>query len=419
MAGSRVGATRGVLALLCLMYFITYIDRVNVSTAADSFKTELGLSNTQVGFVFSAFAYPYLLFQVFGGWLSDRFGARKTLTLCALIWAGATIATGFAGGLVSLVIARFFLGFGEGATFPTATRAMANWVSVEDRGWAQGITHAFSRLGNTITPPLVALLIGLTSWRGSFIVLGCFSFLWVVVWLMYFRDDPRSHPSITQAELDRLPPFGAQKQTPKVPWGPLVARMAPVTIVYFCYGWTLWLFLSWIPSYFLHSYNMKLTSSALFASSVFAAGVLGDSLGGWLSDRILRRTGSVTKARRNMVVIGMVGALCSMLPMLFIHDLTVSVICLSSGFFFAELTIGPMWAIPMDIAPEYSGTASGIMNSGSALAAIVSPVIGGWMIDQTGNWDLPFLCSMMLMLAGAGLAFTMHPEKRFTIPAMA
>jgi MFS family permease len=372
-----------------------------------------------VGFVFSAFAYPYLAFQVFGGWLSDRFGARRTLTVCALIWAGATIATGFSGGLVSLIIARFFLGFGEGATFPTATRAMANWTAPEDRGWAQGITHAFSRLGNTITPPLVALLIGLISWRGSFFVLGAVSFLWVVIWLMYFRDDPRAHPAITAAELQRLPPYGAQKQTRKVPWGALIARMAPVTIVYFCYGWTLWLFLSWIPSYFLHSYNMKLSSSALFASSVFAAGVLGDSLGGWLSDRILRKTGSVTRARRNMVVLGMIGALCSMLPMLFIHDLTVSVLCLSSGFFFAELTIGPMWAIPMDIAPEYSGTASGIMNTGSALAAIVSPVIGGWMIDQTGNWDLPFLCSMMLMLAGAGLAFTMHPEKRFTVPAVA
>ena len=419
MAGSRIGATRGVLALLCLMYFITYIDRVNVSTAADAFKTELGLSNTQVGFVFSAFAYPYLAFQVFGGWLSDRFGARKTLTVCALIWAGATIATGFSGGLVSLVIARFFLGFGEGATFPTATRAMANWTSVEDRGWAQGITHAFSRLGNTITPPLVALLIGLFSWRGSFFVLGAASFLWVVVWLAYFRDDPRAHPSITQAELDRLPAFGARKQAPKVPWGALVARMAPVTIVYFCYGWTLWLFLSWIPSYFLHNYNMKLSSSALFAASVFAAGVLGDSLGGWISDRLLRRTGSLTRARRDMVVLGMLGALCSMLPMLFIHDLTVSVLCLSSGFFFAEITIGPMWAIPMDIAPEYSGTASGIMNTGSALAAIISPVIGGWMIDRTGNWDLPFLCSMALMLAGAGLAFTMHPERRFGTPALA
>lgn len=419
MARSRIGATRGVLALLCLMYFITYIDRVNVSTAADAFKAELGLSNVQVGFVFSAFAYPYLLFQVFGGWLSDRFGARRTLTVCALIWAGATIATGFAGGLVSLVIARFFLGFGEGATFPTATRAMANWTAPEDRGWAQGLTHAFSRFGNTLTPPLVAWLISLTSWRGSFFVLGAGSFVWVAVWLIYFRDDPRAHPAITEAELTRLPPYGASKQARHVPWGPLFKRMAPVTIVYFCYGWTLWLFLSWIPSYFLHSYNMKLSSSALFAASVFAAGVIGDSLGGWVSDRLLRKTGSVTRARRDMVVLGLIGALCSMLPMLFIHDLTVSVICLASGFFFAELTIGPMWAIPMDIAPEYSGTASGIMNTGSALAAIVSPVIGGWMIDRTGNWDLPFLCSMVLMLAGAGLAFTMHPERRFVAPAAA
>jgi MFS family permease len=419
MAVPRIGATRGVLALLCLMYFITYIDRVNVSTAADAFKTEFGLSNTQVGLVFSAFAYPYLLFQIAGGWLSDRFGARRTLTACALVWAGATIATGFVGGLTGMLIARFFLGFGEGATFPTATRAMANWTAPEDRGSAQGITHAFSRLGNTITPPLVALLISLVSWRGSFWILGSVSFLWVAVWLVYFRDDPRSHPDITAAELKRLPPYGARRSAPPVPWWPLIGRMAPVTLVYFCYGWTLWLFLGWIPSYFLHNYNMKLSSSALFAASVFAAGVIGDSLGGWLSDQLLRRTGSVRRARRDMVVLGLLGALCSMLPMLFLHDLTVSVICLASGFFFAELTIGPMWAIPMDIAPEHSGTASGIMNTGSALAAIVSPVIGGWIIDVTGNWDLPFLCSMVLMMTGAALAFTMRPERRFAMPALA
>jgi len=164
---------------------------------------------------------------------------------------------------------------------------------------------------------------------------------------------------------------------------------------------------------------MKLLDSALISTVVYGAGMFGDGLGGWLSDRLLRRTGSVTRARRDMVVLGMVGALVSMLPMLFFHNFALSVTCLALGFFFAEITIGPMWAIPMDIAPEYSGTASGIMNTGSALAAIVSPVIGGWMIDRTGNWDLPFLCSMALMLAGAGLAFTMHPEKRFTVPAVA
>jgi len=419
MARSRIGATRGVLALLCLMYFITYIDRVNVSTAANVFKDEFGLSNTQVGLVFSAFGYPYLLFQVTGGWLSDRFGARRTLTVCALIWAAATIATGFAGGLASMLVARFFLGFGEGATFPTATRAMANWTAPGNRGWAQGITHACSRLGSTVTPPLVTGLILLVSWRGSFFVLGALSIVWIVIWVFYFRDDPRAHPDITAAELEHLPVYDGAKKPSPVPWGALVKRMAPVTIVYFCYGWLLWLFLSWIPAYFLHSYDMKLLDSALISTVVYGAGMFGDALGGWLSDRLLRQTGSVTRARRDMVVLGMAGALASMLPMLFFHNFALSVTCLALGFFFAELTIGPMWAIPMDIAPEYSGTASGIMNTGSALAAIVSPVIGGWMIDLTGNWDLPFLCSMVLMLAGAGLAFRMHPEKRFTVPAVA
>ena len=195
--------------------------------------------------------------------------------------------------------------------------------------------------------------------------------------------------------------------------------MAPVTIVYFCYGWVLWLFLTWIPSYFLHSYDMKLMASALISTIVYGAGMVGDAVGGWLCDRLLRRTGSVVRARRDLIVVGMLGALVSMLPMLFFHNFALSVASLALGFFFAEITIGPMWSIPMDIAPEYSGTASGIMNTGSALAAIVSPVIGGWMIDMTGNWDLPFLCSMVLMLAGAGLAFTMHPEKRFMAPAAA
>src|SRR5262245_65075895 len=118
----RPRATTSVLALLCVMYFITYIDRVNIATAAGAIRKELALSNTQLGFVLSAFAYPYLLFQVFGGWIGDRFGPRRTLFLCGLIWAAATILTGLAGGLASLFVVRLLLGVGEGATFPVATR---------------------------------------------------------------------------------------------------------------------------------------------------------------------------------------------------------------------------------------------------------------------------------------------------------
>jgi MFS family permease len=406
-------ATTQVLILLCAMYLITYVDRVNVSTAAASFGKEFGLSKTELGFVFSAFAYPYLVFQIIGGWLGDKYGPRKTLTVCAVIWAGATILSGLAGGFVSLIVARVLLGLGEGATFPTATRAMASWTSPDKRGFAQGITHACARLGNAVTPPLVVALIAATSWRGSFVILGCASLVWVVWWAISFRDNPSDHPRISQDELNALPEYKQFKDRPAVPWMPLFKRMAPVTITYFCYGWILWLFLSWIPQYFLHSYNLDLKKSAVFSAGVFFAGVIGDALGGIVSDHLLRKTGNLNVARRNLVVICMLLTLASLVPLMFVHDLVVSAVCLSLGFFFIEFTIGPMWSIPMDIAPKFSGTASGMMNTGSALAAIISPVVGGWLIDRTGNWELPFIVSMALMVLGSMVAFAMRPDKRF------
>jgi MFS family permease len=408
----RLKATHAVLGMLCVMYLITYIDRVNIGTAASEIQKELHLSNTQLGLVFSAFAYPYLLFQVIGGWVGDHFGPRRTLFWCGLIWAGATIMTGFVTGLVTLFLARVALGFGEGATFPTATRAMQYWVPASRRGFAQGLTHAFSRLGNALTPPLIAALMAWLTWRGSFIVLGLVSLLWGVVWVLYFRNEPKDHPSITPEELASLPPRPSGPR-PAVPWGPLVQRMWPVTLTYFCYGWSLWLYLNWLPLFFKNNFNLDIKNSALFASGVFFAGVVGDSLGGILSDGILKRTGNLRLARLSVVVAGFVGALLSLFPILFVHHITVVALCLSAGFFFIEMTIGPMWSVPMDIAPKFSGTASGLMNTGSAFAAIVSPLVAGYVIDLTGNWYLPFLMSMGLLVLGGLLAFLMHPERPF------
>ncbi len=396
-----VKATNVVLFLLCLMYLITYVDRVNISTAASAIKTDFGLTNTQVGFIFSAFAYPYALCQIFGGWIGDRFGPRKTLFAC-----------GFSGGIVSLFVTRLLLGLGGGATFPTATRAMQYWTPPGRRGFAQGITHSFARFGNAVTPPLVVWLMALYTWRGSFIILGCISLVWVLVWLWYFRDEPKEHSGVTPAELAALPPRDAGAR-PQVPWKPLALRMLPVSIVYFCYGWTLWLYLSWLPLFFLNSYKLDIKSSAFFASGVFFAGVVGDTLGGVISDRIYHKTGRVRLARLTVILTGFVGCFLSLLPILYFHDLNVIAISLSAGFFFAELVIGPIWSIPMDIAAKHSGTASGIMNTGSALAAIISPVAGGILIDLTGNWELPFVVSMGFLALGTVLSFTMRPDKPF------
>ena len=411
----RPKPTTFVLGLLCVMYLITYIDRVNISTAADAIRRELSLSNVQLGFLQSAFGYPYLVFQIFGGWIGDRFGPRRTLFLCGLVWASATILTGFAGGLTSLFICRLLVGIGEGATFPVATRAMQSWTPIGRRGFAQGLTHAFARLGNAVTPPIVAWLIVTIAWRGSFIVLGCCSLVWVLIWLVYFRDVPSEHRGITAAELQILPNHGlpATIVRPKVPWGALTKRMAPVKIVYFCYGWSLWLYLTWLPSYFLHEYQYDLKKSALFTSAVFFAGVVGDYLGGEISDRILHRTGDLQKARRNVVMFGFLGSFVCLVPVFLTHDLVTIILSLGAAFFCAEIVIGPMWSIPMDIAGKFSGTAAGMMNTGSALAAILSPIAFGYIIDATGNWQLPFAGSLGLLLLGAILAPHMHPERAF------
>jgi len=407
-----------VLLMLCLMYFVLYIDRVNIATAAPLMRRDLGLDNSDLGLAFSAFAYPYAFFQIVGGWLGDKFGARRTLGICGLLVCVATASTGLVEGLASLFLARLALGFGEGATFPTATRAMASWTSTNDWGFAQGITHAFARIGNAITPPLIVALIAVVSWRGSFVVLGLASLAWVAVWVWFFRDDPQQDARVTGAERARLPASPRSVAARSLPWLPLVRRMLPVTAVDFCYGWTLWLFLTWIPSFFFENYHLDLQHSALFTAIVLLAGVVGDTLGGIASDRILKRTGDLRRARCTVIATGLIGASVFLLPVVLVHNLPMAVICLTLAFLFTELVVAPIWAIPMDIAPSYAGTASGLMNLGFGVAGMASPWVFGHLVDATGSWGVPFASSVGLLVLGAVLILRLRPDQPFTQKAM-
>jgi MFS family permease len=405
-----------VLLVLCLMYLVMYIDRVNIATVAPRMSADLGLNNTQFGLAISAFSYPYALFQLIGGWVSDRFGPRRALMMAGLVVCVATICTGVVGGLGSLIAVRLVLGFGEGSAFPTATRAMTVWMPRARWGFAQGITHSASRLGNALTPALIAGLMVYTSWRGAFVVLGLLGLIWVAVWWWVFRDDPRKHRGITAEELALLPEppsRDAGGNAPSVPWSKLARRMLPVTAVDFCYGWTLWVFLTWLPSFFFKSFHLDLKHSALFSSGVLFGGMIGDTVGGVISDWLYRRTGSLQVARRNLIVVGMLGALCFLIPVVLTHDLTTVALCLSAACFFSELVVAPIWSVPMDIAPQYSGSASGMMNFGFGIAGILSPVVFGGLLDLTGSWAIPFYGSIGLLLLGAGLSFFMRPDRPF------
>lgn len=408
----RTHVQQGVLGLLCAMSFILYLDRVNLAAAAGPIKAELGLSNTTLGVAFSAFGYTYAIFQIIGGWLADRMGARRTLVVCGSIWVVATIATGLVGGLASLCAARLLLGIGEGAALPAQARAIANWFQTKDRGFVQGITHSSSRLGNAAAPTLVALLATLYSWRLSFIIVGVFTAVWIVVWMVYYRDDPREHRRVNEAELAFLPVdiAGGTQQTGSTPWRRILRRMSPAIFVYFCQVWSNTLFFSWVPLFFLHGYGLNLKESAVFSSGVFLSGVVGDVLGGFLSDRVLKRTGNLRFARQGVIAFSLLGAFVFMIPVMISRDLTVVTLCLSGAFFMLELTIGPIWAVPMDVAPRHAGTASGMLNTGAAIATIISPVVFGAVIDATGNWSLPFVGSLLFLLLGAVMTLRIRPD---------
>jgi MFS family permease len=325
--------------------------------------------------------------------------------------------TGAVTGVASLILLRLALGFGEGAGFPTATRAMASWTPQGDWGFAQGIVHSFARIGNAVTPPIMAGLLLFSTWRGTFVMLGGASLLWPLVWVWYFRNHPREHSAVTPAVLETLP-LRAAGAAPAVPWIPLGRHVMPVTIVDFCYGWTLWLFLTWIPAFFFENYHQNLQASALFSGGVLLAGVIGDTAGGVATDRLLRRTGSLVIARRGVIVAGFLGAFVFLIPVVLIHNLTVAAVCLSLAFFFAELIVGPIWSVPMDIAPRYAGTASGMMNFGFGVAGLVSPLSFGYLVDQTGSWVVPFIASILLLLLGAVLALRLRPDRPFVENAM-
>jgi len=402
-----------VLALLCAMYFLLFVNRTNLQIAAPLMQSELNLNNTQFGLAYSAFAIPYALFQLFGGMIGDKFGPRWTLAVSAVVVFLATAWIGPVGGLASLFLARLLLGIGEGAAFPTATRAMAAWTPQGRWGFAQGITHTFSRIGNAATALIVAALIAWFSWRYSFYLLAPINLVWMALWFWYFRDSPRAHPAMTPDLLAKLPARATGQSHPSIPWLKLARRILPVTTVDFCYGWTLWIFQNWLQSYFVQNYGLDTSTASIYSASVLFAGVIGDTLGGVASDLVLQRTGNLVLARRSIIMIGFIGGALFMIPAVLVHDLTLSAISLALAFLFAELIVGPIWAVPMDIAPRYAGTASGMMNFGFGLAGIISPVFFGYAIDVTGTWTVPFSVSVALLLLGAVLTLRLRPDLPF------
>lgn len=396
-----------VLVTLCVLYAILYFDRVNIATAGpNGLIADLGLTKVEFGLATSAFALPYALLQSLGGLIGDRYGPRKVLAGVALLCGVATIATGLVGGLAALLGVRFALGVAEGTAFPTATHAMAAWLPPDRRGFGQGAVHAASRLSNAVAPLAVAALISipLFGWRGSFVVAGTAGAVWAAIWWVWFRDRPSDHPSVQSVERAEIGAAGGVatvrgRSRPATPWRRLVPRIAPVTATDFCYGWMLWVYLTWMPSFFADSYGLDLKKSALFTALTLIGGVFGDWFGGVLCDRLFRRTGRLAFSRKTGLVIGFTGSAALVVPVLFVSSLAWVTVLLALAFFFLELCNSPLWTIPMDIAPEHSGVASGLMNTGFGISGLLAAPVFGFVAGRAG-YPAALALSAVLLLVG-------------------
>ncbi len=273
MASNVVRPTRArhvVLWLTVAVYMITYMDRVVMSTAAPEMRKDLGFDLVTMSFIIGAFNWSYALFQIPGGLLGDKIGPRRALSLIVLWWSAFTSFTAMAWSSMTLFVIRFLFGVGEAGAFPIATRSLSRWILKTERGYAQGITHAGSRLGSAIALPLVTSIIIHYGWRAAFFTFAALGITWAIIWYWYYRDSPSEHSGVNEAELDLIQTGGAMRKgdSGKVPWSQILSSRTLwyLSAMYFCYNYSLNVYYNWLPTYFREFRGVTLTEMGFYAS---------------------------------------------------------------------------------------------------------------------------------------------------------
>ena len=403
-----------VLLLTVAAYMITYIDRVLLSAAVPSIEREFGFSTITMGWVLSSYQIAYALFQIPGGWLGDRLGARLALTAVVVWWSAFTALTALTWSAASMAVCLFLFGMGEAGAFPIATRSLSRWMLPGERGIAQGATHAGSRLGGALTPIMAIFLITELSWRAPFFSFASLGVIWAVVWFWYYRDTPREHPRVNRAELLQIEAeLGAPKPRGTVPWKQILMspQMWLLSAMYFCYGYDIGMFLSWFPKYLNAARGFNLQQMGLYASAPLLAGFVGDLCGGGVSDWILRRSGNLKMSRRVVSLSGFLFA-AVMIPLACSSaDPWVSVGYFCGAVFGLELTVGVSWAMTLDLGGDFAGSVSAVMNTLGNIGAAAAAAVTGYLATTFG-WSFAFLVIAGLALVAAGLCTLVDASRK-------
>jgi ACS family glucarate transporter-like MFS transporter len=409
--------------MLCAISTISYVERVNLTVVGDDLMRDLGIDQTQMGGLFTAFLLSYALFQVPAGFLADRLGSRLVLTGALLCWGGLTALTALADNLVvaawlgvlnTLLVARFLFGIAAAPTYPAAARSISHWVAPSQRAVANGLVIAGIAVGSALTPLALAPLTLALGWRTALLISSLPAFVMAVVWFCCSRDGP---PSVLRQAV-RLQSGEAQKETAIT----LSSRRMPensrflgdanlwlLSLSYALQSYISYVFVYWFLLYLVQVRHFTLLESSWLVSMPWLLTLVTMPLGGGLSDVLVHRAGHPW-GRRLVPLLAltlaggflMVGARC--------EEPYLAVVLLAVCESLVMAVEGAFWAAVTEIAPERAGTAGGILNMGGNLGGLFAPVVTPWVAARLG-WDAALDLAAGVAILGGGLWLCISPRR--------
>lgn len=422
-----------ILFMLFIVTTINYADRATISIAGSSLQKDLGIDAVTLGYIFSAFGWAYVLGQIPGGWLLDRFGSKKVYALSIFTWSAFTVLQGFVGylpvanAIIALFMLRFLVGFAEAPSFPGNARIVAAWFPTAERGTASAIFNSAQYFATVLFAPLMGWIVHAWGWEHVFIVMGVLGILFSIAWMKLIYN-PKEHPMIGAAELEHIErngglvdmdkPKAAGKSGPK--WGYIKQllssrMMLGIYLGQYCINAITYFFLTWFPVYLVQERGMSILKAGFIASLPAICGFIGGVLGGIISDHLLRRGNSLTFARKAPIVIGLL--LSTSMVICNYVDAEWMVVGIMALAFFGKGLGALGWAVVSDTSPkQIAGLSGGMFNTFGNIASITTPIIIGYIISATGSfkWALVYVGANALVAVFSYLVIV-GPIKRIEL----
>lgn len=400
--------------LLFLFNVICYLDRINMSVAGHAIALDFRLSPVALGYLFSSFLWAYVVMMLPSGNLVDRLGMHRMAAIGAAFWSVAQMLTGATTGFATMLLARLGMGAGEAPTFPVSYRAVRDWAPYNERGLAVGLIQAGTLLGPALTAPAVAWLVAATSWRWSFVATGAIGLVWVAVWSSV-ASTPETTSWLPEAERNlilterraNLPMtegdsgigYRGLLRSPTM-WGLAISQGCAVYSVY--------LYLSWLPSYLQTARHLSIVSSGLFTAVPFFVGAVVIVLTNWIGDRALSRAALHNGGRR--LVVAACLFLCALgMAIPVAHGLALVVVLTIFPVSFGGTATATNAALATDLlrSPADSGRAFAFMVLGGNVFGLLAPIVTGYIVQATGSFASAFIVAGVLSLIGAIVSLTL------------